>query len=99
MPASKTTSPKTVLELHVNNHPGVMSHVCGLFSRRAYNVEGIACLPEGGGETSRIWLLVEDSNRLNQMVTQVTKLQDVHRVNRHPGNHQVFGQLRDIMTS
>jgi hypothetical protein len=32
---------RTVLELDVNNHPGVMSHVVGLFSRRAYNVEGI----------------------------------------------------------
>jgi acetolactate synthase-1/3 small subunit len=30
---------RTVLELDVNNHAGVMSHVVGLFSRRAYNVE------------------------------------------------------------
>jgi len=29
----------------VRNHPGVMSHVCGLFARRAFNVEGIICLP------------------------------------------------------
>ena len=36
---------RTVLELTVNNHPGVMSHVCGLFSRRGYNVEGILCMP------------------------------------------------------
>lgn len=99
MPAPNTTTGKTVLELLVNNHPGVMSHVCGLFSRRAYNMEGIACLPETNGDTSRIWLLVEDSDRLNQMVTQVSKLQDVHRVNRHPGDHEVFGQLRKIMVS
>jgi acetolactate synthase-1/3 small subunit len=38
---------RTVLELDVNNHPGVMSHVVGLFSRRAYNVEGILCMPVG----------------------------------------------------
>jgi hypothetical protein len=53
---------KVVLELGVANHPGVMSHICNLFARRAFNVEGILCMPVGGGETSRIWLLVfEDS--------------------------------------
>ena len=44
---------RTVLELEVNNHAGVMSHVVGLFSRRAYNVEGILCLPVGDGSISR----------------------------------------------
>ena len=47
-----------VLELIVDNHPGVMSHVCGLFSRRAFNVDGILCLPLEDGATSRIWLRV-----------------------------------------
>lgn len=32
---------RTVLELDVNNHAGVMSHVVGMFSCCAYNVEGI----------------------------------------------------------
>ena len=49
---------RTVLELDVNNHAGVMSHVVGLFSRRAYNVEGILVMPVGNGQTSRIWLMV-----------------------------------------
>ena len=82
-----------VLEVSVNNHPGVMSHVCGLFSRRAYNVEGIACMPVGDGQTSRIWLLVEDQYRLAQMITQVRKLEDVSDVIRHAGDHAVFGQI------
>ncbi len=42
MTAEQLTRP--VLEIDVNNHPGVMSHVVGLFSRRAYNVEGIICV-------------------------------------------------------
>ena len=29
------------LELIVRNHPGVMTHICGLFARRAFNVDGI----------------------------------------------------------
>lgn len=32
----------------------------GMFSRRAYNVEGILCMPVGKGDTSRIWLLVNE---------------------------------------
>ena len=59
----------TVLELDVNNHAGVMSHVVGMFSRRAYNVEGILCMPVGGensnGEISRIWLTVNEGARLD----------------------------------
>ncbi len=88
---------QTVLELYVNNHPGVMSHVCGLFSRRAYNVEGIACLPLGDGTQSRIWLLVEDEHRLKQMISQVEKLEDVHAVFSHPGDHEMFQKLKKVM--
>ena len=49
--------PRRILELTVNNHPGVMSHVCGLFARRAYNVEGILCMPIDDGASSRIMIL------------------------------------------
>jgi len=73
------------LRLTVNNHPGVMTHVCGLFARRAFNVEGILCTPQpgpdgGGGATSRIWLLVQRDERLEQMIRQVRKLYDVLEV-------------------
>ncbi|MDR0380045.1 MAG: ACT domain-containing protein, partial [Candidatus Accumulibacter sp.] len=57
-----------ILELEVNNHAGVMSHVVGLFSRRAYNVEGIVCMPIGDGDQSRIWLKVNEEARLEQMM-------------------------------
>lgn len=84
-----------VLELTVANHPGVMSHVCGLFARRAYNVEGILCMPIGSGERSRIWLLVNEDKRLEQMIKQIEKLQDVMDVRRHGASHQVFVQLEE----
>ena len=85
--------PRAVLELTVNNHPGVMAHVCGLFSRRAYNVEGILCLPIGDGTRSRVWLLVNEEARLEQMVRQMLKLEDVLDVARHSADHDVFVQL------
>ncbi|HNH10274.1 MAG TPA: acetolactate synthase small subunit, partial [Leptospiraceae bacterium] len=33
---------KHTISILVNNHPGVMSHVSGLFTRRAYNIDSIA---------------------------------------------------------
>lgn len=90
-PAAPRT--RAVLELIVNNHPGVMSHICGLFSRRAYNVEGILCMPIGHGSRSRIWLLVEEDERLDQMIAQVAKLVDVLNVRQHGSTHPVFEQL------
>lgn len=91
--AAVSALPRTVLELTVNNHPGVMSHVCGLFARRAYNVEGILCMPIGDGTCSRIWLLVNEDARLDQMIKQTEKLHDVRAVRRHPATHEVFVQL------
>jgi acetolactate synthase I/III small subunit len=84
---------RAVLEIDVANHPGVMSHVVGLFSRRAYNVEGILCLPVGDGRKSRIWLLVNEDQRLPQMIRQVEKLEDVSTVRRHHADHAVFTEL------
>ena len=84
---------RAVLEIDVNNHAGVMSHVVGLFSRRAYNVEGILCLPVGNGERSRIWLLVNEDTRLPQMIKQVEKLEDVIAIRRHHADHAVFSEL------
>ena len=88
---------RTVLELDVNNHAGVMSHVVGMFSRRAYNVEGILCMPvENREEISRIWLTVNEDVRLDQMVKQLEKLEDVRAVRRHGAGHEVFGRLEEF---
>ena len=87
---------RAVLELTVNNHPGVMSHVCGLFARRAYNVEGILCMPLTEGRLSRIWLLVNEEARLEQIIRQTMKLEDVVRVERHAADHEVFVHLEEF---
>ena len=87
---------RAVLEIDVNNHAGVMSHVVGLFSRRSYNVEGILCLPVGDGRQSRIWLLVNEDLRLAQMMKQVGKLEDVMAIRRHNADHAVFQDLESF---
>jgi acetolactate synthase-1/3 small subunit len=90
-------SSRTVLDVLVKNHPGVMSHVCGLFSRRAFNVEAILCLPLNGGEQSRIWLLVNEDERLEQMIRQMRKLQDVLDVRLKPDAEPTFAGLGQVM--
>ena len=82
-----------ILELTVRNHPGVMSHVCGLFARRAFNVEGILCLPVPDGAHSRLWLQVAEDQRLEQMVSQIDKLEDVIQIIRHQDDPGVFNKL------
>jgi acetolactate synthase-1/3 small subunit len=95
-PLTRSENPQVVLELTVHNHPGVMSHICGLFARRAFNVEGILCLPIGTGAQSRIWLRVNADHRLEQLISQVLKLEDVVGVRRHGADHEVFVRLEEF---
>jgi len=71
-----TTITHRIIELTVNNHPGVMSHVTGLFSRRGFNLEGILCSPIGDGARSRMYLLVKREERIDQITKQLEKLYD-----------------------
>lgn len=70
-------SAAAVLELRVRNHPGAMSHITGLFARRAFNLEAIVCVPVGDGATSCILLLVDREPRLDQVERQLARLHDV----------------------
>ena len=87
------TCSTVTLELTVRNHPGVMSHICGLFARRAFNVEGILCLPLQDNQHSRIWLQVADDQRLEQMISQIEKLEDVLHVKLDTDESGVFSRL------
>ncbi len=88
-----------VLRLLVRNHPGVMSHVCGLFARRAFNVEGILCLPVGDGTRSAILLLVNEDERLEQVIRQLRKLEDVVAIERADAARGVFSAAaRDLVS-
>jgi acetolactate synthase-1/3 small subunit len=73
-----------VLELRVRNHPGTMSHITGLFARRAFNLDAILCVPVGDGAESRMLLLVAGGPRLEQVEKQLAKLHDVLSVRHRP---------------
>lgn len=73
---------EAVFELLVRNHPGVMSHITALFTRRAYNLERIICGPVGTGVHSRVILVVRDPLRLRQLARDLAQLYDVIEVAR-----------------
>jgi acetolactate synthase-1/3 small subunit len=55
-------------------------------------------MPVGDGANSRMWLLVNEDDRLQQMTRQLLKLEDVLQVRRHGANHEVFEQLERFFT-
>src|SRR5262249_721016 len=81
------------VRLLVRNHPGVMSHVCGLFARRAFNVEGILCLPVGSGTCSVIFRVVNEDERREQLLRQLRKLEDVLEIRRAPEARAAFAAV------
>jgi len=102
MELSAFESPATVcsgavLRLLVRNHPGVMSHVCGLFARRGFNVEGILCVPIGDGMRSVILLVVNEDERLEQLIRQLRKLEDVVDIHRAPQAQKVFTAITSLL--
>jgi len=69
---------KHTLSILVNNHPGVMSHVSGLFTRRSYNIDSIAVGVTADPEISSMTIVVKgDETILNQVKKQLMKLPDV----------------------
>ena len=73
-----------ILELVVRNHPGTMSHITGLFARRAFNLEAIVVVPLPDKTTSRILLHMADEPKLEQVERQLAKLHDVISVLHRP---------------
>ena len=86
-----------MLRLRVRNHPGVMSHICGMFSRRSFNLEGIICVPIGVGARSEMLLLLKDNDRLEQVILQLEKLEDVIEVSRAPAMRTAFDSIAALM--
>ena len=74
-----------IIDLVVRDHPGAMSHVVGLFARRAYNLEGIVCGPLEKGTNSRILLRVRERARLAHLLAELDKLYDVIEIQLRSG--------------
>ncbi|BEU87112.1 acetolactate synthase small subunit [Selenomonas sp. TAMA-11512] len=73
---------KFLLALLVDNKPGILTHVAGLISRRAFNIESISAGYTEEPEVTRINIVasVESEWELQQVLTQIGKLIDVIRI-------------------
>lgn len=72
---------KHTIAVIVENRPGVLSRVSGLFSRRGYNIHSLAVGTTEDGNLSRMTIVVQgDDDTLEQIVKQLYKLIDVVRV-------------------
>lgn len=78
----------------VENKPGVLARVAGLFSRRGFNIESLAVGVTENPDTSRITIVVSGDDRvLEQVMKQLNKLIDVIRVSDIPPEDSVSREL------
>ncbi|MGP4017975.1 acetolactate synthase small subunit [Saccharopolyspora sp. 5N708] len=69
------------LSVLVENVPGVLARVAGLFSRRSFNIESLAVGPTEHPEISRMTIVVAVSDQpLEQVTKQLNKLINVIKI-------------------
>jgi acetolactate synthase-1/3 small subunit len=85
---------KHTLAVLVENKPGVLTRVAGLFSRRGFNIESLAVGVTENPDTSRMTIVVSGNDRvLEQVMKQLNKLIDVIRVSDLPPEDSVNREL------
>jgi acetolactate synthase I/III small subunit len=66
------------LSVLVENKPGVLSRVSGLFRRRAWNIESLSVAPTSNPAFSRMTITVDASDQpFDQLARQLDKLVNV----------------------
>ena len=69
---------KRVIALLMENQPGALSRVVGLFSQRGYNIETLVVAPTSDPTLSRLTMSTEgDEQVVEQITKQLDKLIDV----------------------
>jgi acetolactate synthase-1/3 small subunit len=69
------------LSVLVENKPGVLARIAGLFSRRGYNIDSLAVGPTEHPEISRMTIVVNvEDSPLEQVTKQLNKLIEVIKV-------------------
>ena len=70
-----------ILSILLENEPGALSRIVGLFSQRAFNIESLTVAPTDDNTLSRITIATRgDDQVLEQIVKQVNKLIDVIKI-------------------
>jgi len=72
---------KHTLSVLVENKPGVLARIAGLFSRRGFNIDSLAVGPTEHAEVSRMTVVVDvEDLPLEQVTKQLNKLVEVLKV-------------------
>ncbi|OKY27790.1 MULTISPECIES: acetolactate synthase small subunit [Thalassotalea] len=72
---------RRILAILLENEPGSLSRIVGLFSQRAFNIESLTVAPTEDQSLSRITITTRGDDRvLEQIVKQVNKLIDVIKI-------------------
>jgi len=72
---------KHTLSVLVENKPGVLARIAGLFSRRGFNIDSLAVGPTEDDDTSRMTVVVDvEELPLEQVTKQLNKLVEVLKV-------------------
>ena len=79
--AGVRTGRKHILSILVENKPGVLTRVAGLFARRAFNIDTLAVGPTDDETISRITLTLDGAvHPIDQVTKQLHKLVNVMRI-------------------
>ena len=72
---------KHILSVLVENKPGVLARVSGLFSRRGFNIDSLAVGPTEDADVSRMTIVVDaDDVKLEQITKQLYKLINILKI-------------------
>ena len=67
----------------VENKPGVLARISGMFSRRHFNIESLAVGPTDDEAISRMTIVVDQPESPEQVVKQLNKLVNVIKIVEH----------------
>ena len=85
---------KQVYSLLVDNNPGVLSRIAGLFSRRGYSIDSITAGVTADPRFTRITVVATgDEVILSQIEKQVRKLEDVREIKLLKDDDSVYREL------
>ncbi|MBD5543152.1 MAG: acetolactate synthase small subunit [Lachnospiraceae bacterium] len=85
---------KKVFQLLVDNTPGVLSRISGLFSRRGYNIESITAGVTADPKFTRITIVTSGNDEiLDQIEKQVGKLVDIRDIKELKPGESVYREL------
>ncbi len=83
-----------IISVLVNNQPGVLTRISGMFSRRGFNIESVTVCETEDESFSRMTIVMcGDEFILEQILKQLAKTHDVKKVTHLRESESVFREL------